>query len=102
MVMEGLKSILPFQMAHLAAGHPSLPSDGGPDFLKEELQRKLHNPRRVRGVDHAKSGEMSSIRVNLLRVANVAIWLTKLRMIEGVKEFCTKLQIHAFLDECVF
>jgi hypothetical protein len=26
--------------------------------------------------------------------------LTKLRMVEGVKEFCTERQIYSFLDKC--
>jgi hypothetical protein len=27
--------------------------------------------------------------------------LTKLRMVEGVKEFCTERQIYSFLDKCI-
>jgi hypothetical protein len=31
----------------------------------------------------------------------IPIWLTKLRMVEGVKELCRELQIYSFLDKRV-
>src|SRR6266849_6285794 len=99
--MEGVNSILLSQMAHLAADHLSLTDSNTRGPLEEQLERKLHDPGRVRGVDHAKSGETSSV-ISVLGIVDVAIGLTKLGMVESVKEFGTKLQIHAFPDECVF
>ena len=66
--------------------------------LEKQLERKLHDARRIGGADRAKTCEASCVLVLRQWVIHVPIWLAELRMIERVKEFDPKLQVHPFLD----
>ena len=59
-------------------------------MLKEHLERELHDSGRIRRRDQPKHGAIE-----------IPLWLTKLRMVEGVQEFCTERQIYSFLDKCI-
>ena len=60
--------------------------------LKEQLERELHDPRRIRrSVTTAKRGAI-----------DVSIRQKKLGVVESVEEFGAELQIHSFLDQRVF
>ena len=69
---------------------------------EEQLERQLHDPRIFRGCDRAKPLESSSIRTDGLGICDVPVWQIKLGVVEGVEQFCTELEIHAFLNERIF
>src|SRR5882762_6176870 len=59
--------------------------------LKQQLERKLHNPGRVRRADDAEGAAVY-----------ISIRLPKLRVVEGVEGLGPKLQVHSLLDSRVF
>ena len=58
--------------------------------LKVELPGELQASRRIGGSDSPEIG-----------VAQVGVRHEEVRMVEGVKEFCTERQIYSFLDKCI-
>src|ERR1041384_1239472 len=66
--------------------------------LKQQLERKLHNPRRVGSTNRAKTCEASRVLFSRQRIIHVPIWLAELGMIERVEEFDTEFQVHPFFD----
>src|SRR5262249_11253974 len=89
-------------MVRRCTDHPRLSSPMSMAQLEQQLQRKLHNPWRIRRRDRAKPLQPPRIRTDLLCVSDISVGQPKLRMIEGVKQFGAELQIHAFPDESVF
>ena len=60
-------------------------------LLKEELERKLHNSRRIRCRDQSERGAI-----------DIAVGLTELCMVEGIEEFRAPFQVDSFLDGRIF
>src|SRR6266436_5703383 len=70
-------------------------------LLKEQLKRELHNSRRIRGRNHAKSGELPR-RIAVQGIINISVRLPELCMIKSIEQFGAELQIHSFFDSSVF
>ena len=68
--------------------------DAGPR-LKEQLQRQLHDSRRIRCADYAKSGELP-ILIKGQGIIHIPVWLAKLSVIESVKQFHSEFGVHSF------
>src|SRR5262249_16739167 len=89
-------------MVRRCTDHPRLSSPMSMAQLEQQLQRKLHNPWRIRRRDRAEPLQPPRIRTDLLCIGDISVGQPKLRMIEGVKQFGAELQIHSFPDESVF
>src|SRR5215471_1504063 len=87
-------------MVRLFTDHP--PIEPSRWHSEQQLQRKLHDPWRVRRRDRAETLESPRVGTDRLCIGDVPVGQAELRMIEGVKQFGPELQIHPFPDESVF
>src|SRR5215471_4964623 len=89
-------------MVRPCTDHPRRSSTMSMAQLKQQLQRKLHNPWRICRRDGAEPLEPPRIWTDLLCIRDISVGQPELSMIEGVKQFGAELQIHSFPDESVF
>jgi hypothetical protein len=53
--------------------------------LEEQLERKLHDPGRIRCVDCAKPGDNLGLGITRKSIGDIPIWLTKLGVVKRIK-----------------
>ena len=62
--------------------------------LEQQLERKLHDARRIGGAHYAKPGELST-RLNGQRISHSPVRLAKLSVIESIEQFHAEFGVHA-------
>ena len=61
--------------------------------LEQQLERKLHDARRIGGTDYPKSGELP-IGLKGQGIIHIPVRLAKLRVIESVEQFHAEFGVH--------